>query len=245
MNKYQDIFETKIVLDEKMEELGEDEKKLFQAKLVFGFGKRDEKNKNGRYYPGKTWDPAVENFGEALEKSWKLGDLDHPLEGGTKLSSASHLLSKVWLDDDGKGMAEAYILRTSKGNDFLTILKSKVKIGASLRGLGEVDSNGNVKPGMKILAIDFVENPSFGSNAAISQANIIESFIPVEEERSEGIGELSFQEKTLSGIFRNPPKEAPKGKSKSTDTERNHFLEYIVAGGTLLFEDWKKQREEN
>ena len=117
MDKYIDIFETEINLDEEMSSLSEDEREQFQARLEFGFGKRDTKNKNGRTYPQKVWDPAVTDFGEVLEKSWKLGDLDHPESGGTKLSSASHLLSKVWLDSNGKGMCEAFILKTQKGND--------------------------------------------------------------------------------------------------------------------------------
>ena len=79
--KYQDIFETKIVLDEKMLEEDKETRETFLAGLEFGFGKRDVKNKNGRTYPQKTWDPAVKKFGEVVEAGWKLGDLDHPIAG--------------------------------------------------------------------------------------------------------------------------------------------------------------------
>lgn len=239
MKKYIDIFETKIDLDEKMLEEDKETREQFLAGLEFAFGRRDKENFNKRIYPGKVWNSAVEEFGETIEAGWKLGDLDHPLEGGTKLGTASHLLTKVWLGEDGRGMAEAYILKTTKGKDLLRILKSGVKIGASLRGLGEVDSQGRVKPGLKILAIDLVENPSFGADAQITQANIIESFIPVLEEK--GIGELSQDELRLAGIYSGRPvlKEGRIGKRTKKDAKL--FSEYIVSGGQLNFEGWQKE----
>ncbi len=241
--KFKDICETKINLDEEMESLTEEQRKQFQARLEFAFGVRDKKNLNGRTYRGETWDPAVENFGEELKSAWKLGDLDHPDSGGTALASASHLLSKVWLDEDGKGMAEAFILNTSKGNDFLTILKSKVKIGASIRGVGEVDSNGFVKPGLKIRAIDFVESPSFGDHASIDQSNLMESYSPIIEEKIEDGGEMSLDEKRMAGAY-NPKTRLTEDKvsEKTTKAGRKHFAEFLEAGGIAEhYEDWKKR----
>jgi len=246
MKKYIDIVETKIDLDEEMKELAEETRESFNARLEFPFGVRDKINLNKRTYPRLVWDSAVNEYSGVIEAGWKLGDLDHPDSGGTKLSTASHLISKIWLDKDGRGMAEAYILKTTKGTDLLRILKSNVKIGASLRGIGEVDSNGVVKKGLKILAIDLVENPSFGADAHITKANIIESYIPgLSDAISTDIGELSLNEKHMAGIFLNPPKGWDKGVTGRTETEKKHFLEAVVAGYQGTFEDWKKERDDN
>lgn len=168
---------------------------VFIGKLKFSFGKADEKNRNGRTYPEKILSNAIEKLNDKLENVKVVGTSDHPLIGGSsQLSNVSHVLTKVWFDSKTKmAHAEAGILGTTKGKDAMKIIKSGVPIGASLRGFGEVDKEGKVKPGLELKTLDLVCDPSFGADARIDASSIIESFIPEEEEEIDE-GELSEEE---------------------------------------------------
>lgn len=172
MEKFQDVVESTIRLKE-----AKDPKSL--GTLEFPWGRSDEENKNGRTYPHGVLAPAVAALGKRIESAKVAGQSDHPLGGGgTRLSDVSHVLDAVWMD--GKtAMARASILDTQKGRDALTVINSDVKIGASLRGFGEV-KNGKVQPGLEVRGIDLVMNPSFPT-ASIDKASVIESYMPGEE----------------------------------------------------------------
>ena len=178
MNKYKDVIESELV-----EFVETPEDKLFLAKAKIKWGKSDERNKNNRLYPDAVASAAIEKFNKETGKSvGVVGQLDHPIgSSSTLLSNASHLVSKVWKDDKKVWWAEVKVFDTGRGRDLMTILKSGTKIGSSLRGFGETDKDGKVKPGLEVRAIDFVSSPSFGASATVSQSNVFESFVPEEE----------------------------------------------------------------
>ncbi|TET10790.1 hypothetical protein E3J84_03635 [Candidatus Aerophobetes bacterium] len=182
MKKYNDLFESKVWLTEAKEKDPE-----FLGTLIFSWGKSDVYNLNHRYYPHKTFLAAVNALNTRIQASPVPGMVDHPVGGGgTLLSGVSHILNKVWIDKDKVAWAEAKILSTARGKDVLTIIKSNVKIGASLRGFGEVDSSGKVKPGLEVRAVDLVVDPSFGADATITQKNVYEAFTPESAETDSG-----------------------------------------------------------
>lgn len=176
---------------------------VFISRLRFPFVRVDEINKNGRLYPEKVFTDAIKKLNPRLENVKVVGTSDHPLIGGSsQLSNVSHVLKKVWMENK-VGWAEIGILGTTKGRDALKIIKSGVPIGASLRGFGEVDKEGKVKPGLDIKTIDLVVDPSFGADARIDQSSIIESYVPGEEEEiDEGeLGEEELTEEELREIY--------------------------------------------
>ena len=178
-------MEYKDVVESQLYELVEAKGTAFLSKWKFSFGKSDVVNKNNRYYPKKIFTSAVESLNTRIQKNPIPGMTDHPLGGGnTRLSDVSHVLLKTWMEN-GVAWAETGILDTTRGKDTLKILKSNIPIGASLRGFGEVDSSGKVKPGLEIRTVDLVCDPSFGPDATITQANVIESYIPEEDEFNE------------------------------------------------------------
>lgn len=191
MNKYSDMFESEFTIKEA------GEKDQFLATLEFSWGEGDEKNKNGRTYPfEKVWKPAVEGLGEKVKSSVVPGQSDHPmLSSNTQLANVSHILSKIWLEGK-RAYARASLLKTSKGKDLLRVLKSGVTLGSSLRGLGEMDAQGFVKPGLVISTVDLVLSPSF-KDAKIGINNIVQESTILEP----GSGELSVQEKKMAGIY--------------------------------------------
>lgn len=182
MKKYKDLFDSKVWLTEAKEKDPE-----FLGTLIFSFGKSDVFNLNHRYYPHKTFLAAVNGLNTRIQASPVPGMADHPTGGGgTLLGGVSHILTKTWMDKDKVAWAEAKILPTTRGKDALTIIKSNVKIGASLRGFGEVDSGGKVKPGLEVRAVDLVVDPSFGADAMITQKNVYEAFTPESAETDSG-----------------------------------------------------------
>lgn len=176
--KFKDMIES--VISELVETPSD---KKFLAKAKIKWGKSDERNKNGRIYSDLVVAPAILKFNkEAQANAGVLGNLDHPIgTSGTLLSNASHLVSRVWKDENKNWFADVNIMNTSKGKDLLAVLKAGTKIGASLRGVGEVDKNGNVKSGIEFHAIDFVSSPSFGAAASVDQSSVFESFLAEEE----------------------------------------------------------------
>lgn len=185
MNKYKDVVESQLY------ELAEAKGTVFLSKWKFSFGKSDVFNKNQRYYSKKIFTSAVEALNTRIQKNPVPGMTDHPLGGGnTRLSDVSHVLLKTWMEN-GVAWAEAEILPTTRRKDTLRILKSNVKIGASLRGFGETDKDGKVKPGLEIRSVDIVSDPSFGPDATITQANVIESYIPEEEFNEEDLEKVT------------------------------------------------------
>lgn len=177
MNKYKDVFESTNTFTEAKADSD------FLGTLVFSWGRSDVFNKNHRYYPHKVFTSAVESLNTRIGKGNIPGQIDHPLgSGGTRLADVSHILTKVWMDKNKVAWAEAKFLKTQKAKDALQIIKSDVKIGASLRGFGEIDKDGKVRPGLEVKTVDLVVDPSFGVDATITQSSVIESFVFEEEE---------------------------------------------------------------
>lgn len=198
MKKYKDVFEGMIA---EIKKTPKDSNFLATAKIKWG--KSDERNKNGRLYSDLVATPAIEKFNKEAQKGvGTVGQLDHPIgTSGTLLSNASHLINRVWKDENKVWWADVKIMNTSRGKDLLAVLKTGATIGASLRGAGEVDRQGNVKSGVEFRAIDFVSSPSFGLSATVDQSNVFESYTP-KYENEDQFDEENLKEitKALSGL---------------------------------------------
>lgn len=196
MKKYNDIFEGTI---SEVKETPKDKQFLATAKIKWG--KSDFRNLNGRMYSDLVATPAILKFNkEAQAGAGKIGQLDHPQNsGGTLLSQASHLVNRVYKDDSKVWWADCKILNTTKGKDLLTVLRTGSKIGASLRGIGEIDKQGNVKAGVEFKAIDFVSSPSFDHNATVDKSDVFESFVPEDTDQfdEEDLKEIT---KAMAGL---------------------------------------------
>ena len=155
------------------------------GKLRYNFAQADKENLNHRTYSEDLLIREIEKKKLELEDSKTIGQLDHPFDGHTKLQDSMHLLGDISYDKNLKvGVAESYILDTRSGRDFLVLLKTGISLGPSMRGFGNVNSQGKVENDWKLETIDFVLKPSFGDDVAIDQTNLIESanqFLPAEK----------------------------------------------------------------
>lgn len=233
MAEFKDIFESEVTIEE-----SENDQVL--AKIKFPWARADKANKNNRTYPFEIFKTAVEKLSEKIKRAFIPGQTDHPILGGsTRLGDVSHILKSVWMKDK-VAYAEADILKTTKGKDVLRVIKSGVSMGASLRGFGEIGSDGKVKKGLEITTVDLVANPSFGADAEITQANVMESTIL---EPITGCGELSLEEKKMAGVFAGKRRANMENKirQKATPTELHHYQEYVSSGGVGDFAYWKNK----
>lgn len=169
------------------------------AKLSFSFAKADSENLNKRTYPESILAREVNRKNEELQKAKIAGMLDHPFGGETKLAGSMHAISAMDYSRHTKlASAESFVLNTSKGRDFMTLLKSGIKLGASMRGWGNLRADRRVDDDYKLETVDFVANPSFGPDAQIDASNLIESYNPeaVEGGKKGGKG-IKIDEKNI------------------------------------------------
>lgn len=233
MNKFLDITESKLILEASKRE-------GVIGGLLFTFGKAEEVNKNGRLYPDDVWNSAVSELNMRIAGNRVPGSLDHPLTPNTRLGDVSHVLTKVWVDKDKVGWANAEILDTSRGRDVMKLIKSKVKFGASLRGFGEVDKNGKVKSGLQIKSVDLVADPSFGDQARIHNTQVFESTTA----ETRGEKSLRLHEERFAGMGREAVHGMPEKKEMKKPKRDKRYVEENAQAGYIPPEDEEEKEEE-
>jgi hypothetical protein len=92
-----------------------------------------------------------------------LGEINHPVSPIPNPAEASHLITKLTLNENGVLYGEAEILDTPKGKIVQSLLDRRVRLGISTRGAGKtIQRNGlvEVAKGYKLFTLDLVSNPS-------------------------------------------------------------------------------------
>ena len=127
------------------------------------FARSDVPTQNKRIYPQKVWEGNLSRLSTAISERRVTGELDHPQDGKSALSRASHVITGLSLNK-GIVVGEAEILNTSRGKDLKELLKAKCKIGVSSRGYGTTkpqdDGNEEVQEDYKLATFDFVADPA-------------------------------------------------------------------------------------
>jgi hypothetical protein len=128
------------------------------------FMQADQPNRNGRIYPLKIMDKAVQKYIEThVDQKRAYGELGHPAGPQINLDRVSHII--VALTRDGSNfIGKARLTDTPMGSIAKGLLKSGANLGASSRGLGSlVEKNGimEVQNDFKLAtAADIVADPS-------------------------------------------------------------------------------------
>jgi hypothetical protein len=128
------------------------------------FAQAETKNRNGRVYPQKIMESAVNKYCEEFVSSKRaLGELSHPENRPTvKPELASHLITEFRMDKNNV-MGKAKILNTPQGQIVKGLLEGGVKLGVSTRGLGSVTERAGstyVGDDYTLMAVDVVSDPS-------------------------------------------------------------------------------------
>jgi len=147
-------------------------------KLGGQFQAGDKPNANGRIYPFEVLKNAIEEIQEDIKARRVMGEFDHPPDAKIHLDRVSHLITGLWLE--GKvcyGELEV-IQKTPMGAIASALIESKVQLGISSRGVGDMETTiheGNeyykVMPGFTLVTFDVVAEPSVqGSYLSIRES---------------------------------------------------------------------------
>ena len=177
-----------------------------KKKLRGKFQKCDEQNNNGRIYPKKVLESQVKAIQEKISDRSLVGALDHPANDAIHLSQASHLITNLWLEDNGDVMGECEILSTPNGQIVQNLIDDGVKIGISSRGVGSVSESIKgkvVNEDFKLITFDLVSDPS--TRGAFPE--LTES-MRENSERAQAIVSKHKQNRALATTFANMIEEA-------------------------------------
>jgi len=144
----------------------------------------ETQNGNGRIYPHAILEREVQSYMNMVENRRALGELDHPDTSVVNLANASHLVTKIWMEDK-KCMGKIEVLNTPSGRVLQELVNAGVTLGISSRGVGSItEKNGitMVEDDFQLICFDMVSDPStpgaFMMTEAKEHSNI---FTPVDK----------------------------------------------------------------
>jgi len=139
----------------------EDGSKSFVIEGVFA--QAEEKNRNGRIYPKKVMEGAVNKYvKEQVSQKRAVGELNHPEGPTVNLDKVSHLITDLKFEGNNV-MGKAQILDTPMGQIVKGLLEGGVQLGVSTRGMGSLEQrNGTmyVREDFILNTVDIVQDPS-------------------------------------------------------------------------------------
>lgn len=156
-----------------------------------------EKNNNNRIYEKEMFLPFYEKCKLRAEKGSFLGECDHPKRFEVKYRYASHIIEKLWYDDDKKCiMGRIRILNNHPiGEMVKSLIDNGVEINVSSRSAGIVDEYGKVQL-KEVFTWDLVTTPGFsGTNMGRVEENV-----SIRTPYSEGYVNLSEQYNMPSNV---------------------------------------------
>lgn len=127
----------------------------------------DKQNRNGRVYPKKIMETAVNEYTtNYINKSRSLGEFGHPA-GRVQVDPERACILITELKQDGNYyMGKAKVLSTPLGKVLESLLNDGVKVGVSSRGFGSISNIGSIKQVKDdfrlTAAADVVHDPSVG-----------------------------------------------------------------------------------
>lgn len=178
----------------------------------------DVKNANGRIYPEALWNRCLEDkrVQTRLSERKMLGELDHPESGKTSLSRVSHVMTSMEMRPSTRYEGKMAIygtyecLSTPSGKILESLLRSKIGLGVSSRGDGDLEERNGahyvVPESFTLDTFDVVLDPS------------VDVSLKVMESR-EGKSEWASHPHTVEAITNAVASIVESGEYTSTDAE--------------------------
>jgi hypothetical protein len=130
-------------------------------------------NRNGRIYPEAILKKQNELYQQAIHERRAVGELDHPESSVIAGDRISHNITETWWENHTL-MGKMEILMTpgfinygivsTKGDEVANLLRNRIKIGVSSRGVGSLkegkDGEQIVQDDFEIICWDVVTAPS-------------------------------------------------------------------------------------
>lgn len=145
----------------------------------------DGTSRNERFYPKTFWESILTrpDVRERLDSKIMFGEIGHndrPVsEEDLTAGKVSHIVTKLWIDESGMGMGQAYVLGTPAGRNLYVYMKAGCKIKTSSRASGDFKAN-ETHEGMPVVdensyyleTFDFVINPGFLETNPLLKENV-------------------------------------------------------------------------
>ena len=157
------MFLTDVFIIEQLKVLNEGKEGTGPMRVQGIFQCADKANNNGRIYPKVILEGQVKKLQDKINERTLCGELDHPQNDSVKLSNASHLITKLYMQGP-EVIGEAEILNTPAGMTAKALIEGGVKIGISSRGTGTISENATgakiVNEDFNMVTFDLVADPS-------------------------------------------------------------------------------------
>lgn len=143
---------------------------------LFGFMTEAEtRNRNGRLYPKDVAKTATLELKERVDAGGVLSYLEHPSHSDLVREDACGVIVEVeWIDETGRATNKIEIFEdTASGRKVLEGIANNEEYGTSTRGLGSLDEQKVVQPGLKFVTSDVISN--LGQSCQICTMSLTES----------------------------------------------------------------------
>lgn len=161
------LFQDTMPLRPMIKPISESKGRGILMRLGGQFQYADRPNANGRIYPYKILDNAVEEIQEDLKARRVMGEFDHPPDAKIHLDRVSHLLTRLWMENKIVYGEMEILEKTPMGAIAKALIESKVQLGISSRGVGDMETTFHegkefyeVLPGFTFVTFDIVAEPS-------------------------------------------------------------------------------------
>jgi len=208
------------------------------------FGKADVPTENKRVYPRKIWESQIARVTQEMNEGKILGELDHPADGKTSVKRASHLMRRLWIEDDGRVMGEAVILDNDYGKQLKSIFDAGGQVGVSSRGMGSTRmSEGGieiVEDDYSYMTHDFVADPAVKSSypkvtvEQVAATESIEKKVNPVVESNPAILKENVMEKMLT------EEQVAKQLNEATEALKKTFEDSLTEKAALMRESIEK-----
>ena len=136
------------------------------------FAVLDKTNANNRIYTKEEYLKHLPYLQEMISRDKLIGELDHPEVFDTKLKNASHIIEKIWYDENTNTIrGKIRLLDTiPNGINARKLVDAGFPLSISSRAAGTVQENKKVKI-ERIFTYDLVADGGFGNDAELQRVN--------------------------------------------------------------------------
>lgn len=205
-NYIPDTFDTKVSVDFCEENTVIDGKHVL-AKVKGEFFCPDGISRNNRFYSKKLWENTLskKHIQEKLERKIMFGTIGHktPInDEAWQEGKITHFINFLGINEDGKGIGEAYVLDTPAGRNVNAVLRAGCNVFVSSRANGRFKGEKNGIPKVDeeffdLETFDFVLDPGF-LQANPKLAESLNNETENEDTELQGEMNMELQEKILN-----------------------------------------------
>ncbi len=128
------------------------------------FLKIGSRNQNGNLYPRNVVEACIKEFNEKKVKMNRaVGELNHPHTPEVDLNNIAIIIKSLEIVGDDV-IGKAQVASKGPGERVKGLIDDGLSFGVSLRALGTLDDDKVMQPGMNLIAIDLVSDPSFATS---------------------------------------------------------------------------------